>query len=76
MGQEHWTRRRAQRSVQRPAEPPYRSADADRASGLLSSWRPRSPVFPGDYDEPPGLRAAGAMQPVLQRPTRREGLSG
>ena len=33
-------------------------------------------MFPGDYDEPPGLRAAGAIYPVLQCPTRREGLSG
>ena len=71
-GTEHQTQRRAQRSVQRPATPPYRFAAADRAPGLLSSWRPRSPVLPGDYDEPPGLRATGAMHPIPQRPTHRE----
>lgn len=29
-------------------------------------------MLPGDYDEPPGLRATGAMHPIPQRPTHRE----
>ena len=30
-------------------------------------------MLPGDYDDPPGLRATGAMHPVPRCPTRREG---